>query len=115
MHGLEEIKAMNAEKGEEARELGKQPYVLENVSELKYMPPFPFPMLGDATDDVELQHLETLFCDSSGFGADDERALSVSQLMSKLGDLFEENGPLAIAISEAGQFQLHLEVWKADG
>jgi hypothetical protein len=104
---------MNAEEGEKARELGKQPYVLGDPKELDGMPPFPFPMMGDAVDDVELEHLETLFCDSSGFGQDGERALSINQLVSKLEELFEEHGPLALAISEAGQFQLYLEVWKA--
>ena len=58
------------------------------------------------------EHLESLFCDSSGFD-NSGRSLTTRGLFAKLKELIDEHGPIAVATGEQGQFQVHLEVWKA--
>jgi len=113
MWAPEIIRAMNGEYGDKAREDDIQPYILNDVDEIDTWPPFPFPSMGDECDEVELEVLDSLFCDSSGFGRTTERALTIEQLQERIRELFNEHGPLAIAIGEQGQFQLYVEVWKA--
>jgi len=116
MFGLETIKAMNREAGEKARDLGLEPFHLESFAQLESMPPFPFPNIGD--DSVEVskryEHVTDLFCDKSGWGADDEPALTIPQLMERLRVLLRENQEtgLRLAIVEEGQFQIFIGVWR---
>tara|TARA_Y100000310_G_scaffold85340_1_gene82189 strand:+ start:1111 stop:1461 length:351 start_codon:yes stop_codon:yes gene_type:complete len=116
MFGLETIKAMNREAGEKAREQGLEPFHLEHESQLDLMPPFPFPNIGDKSAEVSEQHehIEDLFCDKGGWGADDEPALTIAQLVGKLRALLRENQEtgLRLAIIEEGQFQLYIGVWR---
>jgi len=80
------------------------------------MPPFPFPHLGsDCVEvDKELERIDTLFCDSSGYGTRGEDALTTSELVDKLLELLEENpAGIKMAIEEQGQFQLYVAVWRA--
>lgn len=68
--------------------------------------PIPFPNLGDhVPDNYELDG-EALFIDTSGFGADNEGALSLSQMFDAL-----ETGK-AYAFTESGQFQAYLQAYK---
>ena len=113
MWAPETIRAMNGEYGDKAREEGIQPYILDDATEIDIWPPFPFPAMGDECDELDLEPVASLFCDSSGFGHPDEAALTVEQLKERIHELFNEHGPLAIAIGEQGQFQLYVEVWKA--
>lgn len=110
MFSLEVIRAMNKEAGDHARIEGTQPYLLTTAQQLKGMPPFRFPNIGDMKIKNEL--ITTLFCDKSGFGSSDEPALTTRQLIQTLTDLLETRGPLLIAIVEDGQFQLYLNIWK---
>ena len=114
MFGLETIIAMNKAAGDKAREGSLEPYLLEDPAQLDTMPPFPFPNIGDDSVEVDkrLERITSLFCDKSGFGAPDEPALTMNQLMSTLTELLEEHGPLRLAIEEEGQFQLYIGVWK---
>ena len=114
MYGLETIIAMNKKAGEKARELGVQPFLLESKEQLDEMPPFPFPNIGDDSVEVDklYERVDTLFCDSSGYGAPGEPALTIDQLMARLGELIDEHGAIRVAIEEEGQFQLYLGVWK---
>jgi hypothetical protein len=62
---------------------------------------FPFPFIGNWRP-RGYTLVDTLFCDSSGLGAEDEPALSVRQLLARLRPGY------AYAVIEAGQFQVHL-------
>lgn len=117
MWDLATIKYLNQKVGEEARLAGKEPLRLMSESALEKWPPFPVPHLGEACEDVDEDYtrLETLFVDSSGFGSDDEPALSMRQFKVRVQELFEEHGPLLLAIEEQGQFQLYVAVWSAGG
>lgn len=111
MWGLSTIQRINEETGDTARDEGTQPVILSSHDDVETL--IPYPALGDDTDNVELEHLESLFCDSSGFGSPRERALTAEQLFEKLKEMIDEHGPIAVGTGEVGQFQLYLEVWKA--
>lgn len=117
MWGLETIKHINRKVGEEARMAGKEPLRLDSERELAGWPPFPVPHLGEACVDFDEEHtrLETLFVDSSGFGSEDEPALSMGQFKEALQALMEEHGPLLLAIEDQGQFQVYVAVWATGG
>ena len=110
MWGLSTIKRINNEAGDEARDAGAQPLVLSTHDDVEDL--IPYPALGDDTDNVELEHLESLFCDSTGFD-NSGRSLSSRALFAKLKELIDEHGPIAVGTGEQGQFQVHLEVWKS--
>jgi len=105
------IKQNNRRQAEKAAQRGEEPYVPYDASEIRQMPPFPFPNIGDhRPDGWELE--DTLFCDSSGFGSSGEPALTTEQLIEKLLNRHAEPGVFGYAIIEEGQFQLHLGVFR---
>lgn len=55
--------------------------------------------------------IDELFCDSSGFGAEDELALTYSQLKAKLSEILAENPVIYTKITNAGQFQIYLGIF----
>ncbi len=114
MYGLETIVEMNRKAGEEARAAGTQPLRLPLGFEWPPPPGQQLPFVGDAGEqfDDDLVRVETLFVDTSGFGAEDEPALTMQQLGDRLRELAEEHGPLLVATVEHGQFQANLGVWK---
>ncbi len=64
----------------------------------------------DAPDDFE--ELETLFCDSTGWGNDNEPALTREQACSATQDLLDIHGALYSAITGMGQFQVYVTLYK---
>lgn len=113
MFSLEQIKAMNADAGIMARGKRLKPFLINDINQIDEMPPFPFPNMGDAVEDIEQEKLDSLFCDSSGWGSPGEPALTTEQLKTELRRLLEENDQgILVAIEEQGQFQLSLGVWK---
>jgi len=84
-----------------------------SVDQVDAWPPYPFKYLGNACDDWDEVYTrqESLFCDSSGWGAPGEPALTADQLRERLHELVQEHGVIYVAIEEMGQFQLHLAVW----
>lgn len=59
--------------------------------------------------------VDELFADSSGFGADDEPALSVSQFERKIQQLLKEHGKLTAKITSFGMFQVYVGLFKKTG
>jgi len=114
MYGLETIRAMNRSAAEKATDEGLQPFVLDCPSLFDEMPPFPFPHLGDLCEEVDdrKERIDTLFVDTSGFGADNEPALSINQFVAKLKHLLDEHSEISVAIESAGQFQAYIAIWK---
>ena len=76
MYSLETIKSMNREAERNAKNEGKEPFLIENEFDIDAMPPFPFPYIGDYVPKGWKKTAE-FFVDSSGMGADNESALSV--------------------------------------
>ena len=116
MWGLDTIRQMNQEAADRA--LGEQsiPYRMDSLDELDEWPPFPFPHLGYACEEVDKTHdrLDTLFVDSSGYGSVGEAAMTMRAFTDRLCLLSEAHGSLLLAVEEAGQFQVYVAVWKAD-
>ena len=100
MMTLEQIQSLSQEAAIKAAEENKYPFIVWE-EDLKTMPPFPFPFLGDYVPDG--WKLETeYFVDSSGFGQDGEPALSVSRF------LVEIKVGKGYAVREAGEFQVYV-------
>ena len=86
------------------------PYVIHDEAEGERSTTFPFPFMGDYCP-RGWTLVETLFCDSSGMGGEDEAALSVRQLRTKLLERVKADETYGFAITEAGQFQVYLGVY----
>jgi len=114
MWSLDEIKARNAAAGKRARATGVNPYLLRDQEQLEEMPPFPFPVMGDAAEkfDKEYPRVDCLLVDTTGVGKTWELALTTDQLVPRLRELLEEYGPVYLAFVGVGPFQAHLGVWK---
>lgn len=60
--------------------------------------------------------IENLFVDSSGFGAENELALTPSQFEKELTRIINENGGMVYAtITDVGQFQIYVGMFKKSG
>lgn len=100
MMSIETIRQMSQEAAERAAAEHLEPYIIWQ-DDIDNMPPFPFPSLGDyVPDGWEL--VETYFVDSSGFGREDEPALTVGQFLQVLKEGY------GYAVIEAGQFQVYV-------
>jgi hypothetical protein len=56
--------------------------------------------------------IEELFCDSSGFGGSSERALTKYEATARVTELLAEHGPLYVARTGTGQFQVYMSLFK---
>jgi hypothetical protein len=112
MWDLATIRAMNREQGRKSKKV--KPYHLLHKEEIDTYPPFPFPSVGDRSDDFDESYdrIDSLFVDSTGFGGPHEPALTSNQLKYRLQKLYDEHGPLLLAIESVGQFQVNIGVWK---
>jgi hypothetical protein len=59
--------------------------------------------------------IKELFVDSSGFGGPEEPALTQNQFTSELTDLLKEHGSLYATITNSGQFQVYVGLFKKEG
>jgi hypothetical protein len=59
----------------------------------------------------EYVEVDTLFCDSSGFGSSSESALTKNQAILKIETLLETHGELYAGITDIGQFQVYVTLW----
>jgi hypothetical protein len=110
MFDTDTIKRMQKDYAVRAAQKKLEPFVLWDAEEVDLMPPFPFPVLGDhRPDGWEL--VEEWFCDSSGFGTDDEPALSSRQLKDKLKEYTRKPGTYGFGVTSVGQFQVYLGVF----
>jgi hypothetical protein len=61
------------------------------------------------------EEVETLFCDSSGFGSSSEPALTKEQAIDKTRELIEKFGELYSGLTGIGQFQVYVTLYKKVG
>lgn len=59
--------------------------------------------------------VEELFADSSGFGQDNEPALSIDQFERRIQELVQEHGTLTAKITGQGMFQVYVGLFKKTG
>lgn len=107
MMSLEVIKELAREHAILAAATDQKPYVYFNAEEVDEHDGFPFPFLGDYIPEGWVL-IDTHFCDASGFGQDDEPALSARQFRRIILDRIAENSGTGWAITEAGQFQVYV-------
>lgn len=71
------------------------------------------PHCGSREVDLDLKYnrIETLFVDSSGWGAEDESALTMPRFLERVGELVSVHGHVMLGTIEIGQFQLYVGVW----
>jgi len=116
MWGLDVIRHINGKAASRAQTQELVPFRVVSESQIHSWPPFPFPHLGYACGvDFDHERLETVFVDSSGFGAEGEPALTVDAFKARLCSLLGKHGPLLCAVEEQGQFQVYVAVWRASG
>lgn len=109
MMGLAEINRLNREASRKAMHKNTKPFMIKSKAQIENMPPFPFPYIGEDYVPEGYKKTNEYFVDSSGFGADDELALSVRQFLDKI-----EIGK-AYAITSAGQFQVYVSEFEPTG
>lgn len=102
MYSIEVIRAMNKEKSEKAKNEGLQPYIAkkdndEGVKACK--------VLGDFIP-IGWEKVNTYFVDNSGFGSENESALTFGQLLNKIKKGY------GYTIGEQGQFQIYIHEYK---
>jgi hypothetical protein len=114
MMSLEAIKELSDEAAQEAAEEVKVPYIPFNRAEIEGYTRFPFPNLGSYVPEgwELLEDPAPLFCDSSGFGAENESALTPKQLIKALLELYDKDSGYGYAIIEVGQFQVYLGIFR---
>lgn len=56
--------------------------------------------------------IEELFCDSSGFSASNEAALTKSQLETKLIEILKDNPTVYACVTRQGMFQVYVGIFK---
>jgi len=118
MMSLETIRAMSNERAEIAAQERLVPYMIYSRDELDTFPGgdnyvdrhFPFPNIGNYEPEG-YEKVTDLFVDSSGLGSPGEPALTASQFINELKDLYDCHGPIACAITMAGQFQVYITVY----
>jgi hypothetical protein len=107
MMGLAEIIRLNNKACEKAKKAKLLPYVIKEGDREKF-PPFPFPDFGDYRP-KGWELVGEYFVDSSGFGMDDEPALSVNQFLKKLKIGY------GYALIEQGEFQVFVGEFVKNG
>jgi len=112
MWSLEMIEHLNRKAARKARRQHEEPTV-PTQEEIESYPPFPFPHLGPyVPPGWERVEGQEWFVDSSGFGRDDEPALSVRQFKDVLRQYAADNPDHGLAIVECGQFQCYVAAFR---
>lgn len=110
------IARMTEEAEERARAEGIEPHVINSLDEIDDYPPFPFKFIGRNVKGWEL--LDEHFVDSSGFGADDEPAMTVPRFIRELRlEFMEHSGQdetYGYGITSCGQFQVYVGVFRKE-
>jgi hypothetical protein len=113
MMSPETINSLSREAAKKAAKEKKIPYSYFDVDDTQQVP-FPFPFLGDYIP-KGWKLVDELFVDASGFGAEDEPALTVRSFLALLKKDVEDGNPYGYAITQAGQFQVYVGRYKKNG
>ena len=119
MMSLEHIQHLSKESGRKAAERNREPF--EPATRWEISLSFPFPNLGDYLPDGwepidDDGHEKSFFVDTSGWGADDEPALTHRQFLEEARSFYDQCGKEGFipgfAITETGQFQLYVSAFR---
>jgi hypothetical protein len=123
MFSPQTIRDMSDKAAREAARKGKRPFVFYNEESVNG-PPWPFPFVGDYVAKGWEPYIEDgeplqLFADSSGFGGDNEPALSTRQLTIAIkrvmADAAKAGVTVGFALTQVGQFQAYIGVFAKKG
>ena len=90
-----------------------EPFVYDDPSEDEIMDISGIPLTSDLLLSDEWEEAgESWFVDSSGFGQEDEPALTVEQFQRKLREYVRENPEHGFGISGVGQCQLYVSAYR---
>ncbi len=107
MFSLATIDYLAREAAEKAAKKKLVPFLVEK-EDLRKMPPFPFPNLGDYRP-PGWELIDEFFVDHSGWGKPGERALTAKQFLAKIEPGF------GYGIIEQGEFQLWVGKFRQKG
>jgi len=112
MLSSEQIVSMAEDQGRKAKRHGLKPYQLKHLN-VDTLQTFPFPNIGDYRPaGWELVDYKT--CDKTGWGYEDEPALTVRGLKAWIKDCQKSDDNFAMAIIEEGEFQVVIGLFKPD-
>ena len=116
-----QIKSMAQEAAERAELEGVKPTSIFDLDlHSRNLFPLPVPFLGDYVPEGweilpdQQGEQQSLFCDSSGFGSENEPAMSVNQLVRKLEQYAQGDNNIGFGIIEAGEFQVVIGLYRPD-
>ncbi len=110
MFDLQTIQHLNDEFARQSAQDNRKPYAPFSAEEIEAYPPIPFPVIGSHKP-IGWHQIDAWLCDKTGRGDANanEPALTAQQLIAKL--LAHVNDHYGYAITEQGQFQLHIGVF----
>lgn len=115
MMSLSEIRRLSDEQAAKAARKKLKPYVPFSREEIEGYPSFPFPNIG-SYDPPGWERVhgadDPLFVDTSGFGSENEPALTVRQFKEKLLELWDKDSGYGYAIVSEGPFQAYIGIFK---
>jgi hypothetical protein len=91
-----------------------EPFVFEDTDGLENgMGPFPFPIMADVLLSEDWEETEQeWFVDTSGFGRDDESALTMKAFREQLIAYIREHLDHGFALTGVGQFQAYVTAFR---
>ena len=107
MMSLEAIQSLSRDAATRAAEDQRAPFMV-HPDDLKAMPPFPFPSVGDYVAPGWERTANSFFVDSSGFGQSGEPALTAREFLAQIKPGY------GYAIIEEGQFQVKVAEYKKE-
>lgn len=105
MWGLETIQQINQMAATQARQVITEPYVPRSLEEVENYPPWPFPHIGDYVAPGWEETSQTWFIDTSGWGSDEELALSTRQFREALYNFVKDHPGWGFAYISMGRSQ----------
>lgn len=111
MLSIQYIRAESDRAARLAAKAKKEPYVVYDEQEVESTSSWPFPFIGHY-EPAGWEKLDELFVDSSGFGSESEPALTQRAFRAKLLEYVKASETYGFAITEVGQFQCYVGVFK---
>lgn len=108
------IQALSDEAARKARRGGQLPYGFFDEAEVDRVEASgraPLPFLGSYVP-RGYKLVDQLFVDSSGFGCEDEPALTQGQFFARVREHVRDGNRYFYAVTEAGQFQVYVGVYE---
>jgi hypothetical protein len=115
MLSLEYIEQEELKAAKRAARENKLPFVYWDATEVEKRIPFPFPILGSYIP-KGWQRIDELFCDSSGFGDENEPALTSEELIRDIKEYIRwyAGRSVGFALTRCGEFQVYVGVYLQD-